>query len=292
MGQGFTKTHVIDGLVNDINAASPACYENNLSVGSLALRTGTTLTAHATIHTKATTYTTLIASTAQIANGIWVTGFDVAVTGTDTGQLMDIAKGAAASEVDIITNIDMGEASISAGSASVSNGKIFYFPGITIPAGTRISARIQATITIDTIVVAIWLDNRFQWQIGSAAWVTYGANTAASAGTSVPSAANAFGAWTSIGSTTSRNHNLWSIGVDSLGDTSLVSALCLIEIGYGPNSGAVTSIGVVQTNKSATEGFSGCFPPVLSFVVASGSQLWARIAGISAENRGVIIYGN
>jgi hypothetical protein len=204
-------------------------------------------------------------------------------------MLLDIAKGAAASEVDIIQNIDMGEAPLIGGSVV---GKLFYFPGITIPASTRISARIQATITVDTINVAIWLDYRAQWQIGNAAWVTYGADTAASRGTSVPKAANAFGAWTSIGSVTSRNHNLWSVGVDTLGDTSTTASTLLVEIGYGPDIGSVTSIGVMQVFEGAVESMSGCFPNACSFIVASGSQLWARLAGSDTENRGVVIYGN
>jgi hypothetical protein len=290
MAHGFTKQHIIDGIVRDDNAASPATFENNLVATSAATRIGTTLTAHVTPHTKATTYTTLIASTAQIANGIWVAAFNVAQATTATEMLMDIAKGAAASEVNIVQNIDLGAAAPAAG--AVNGMKLYYFPGITIPAGTRISARIQALITVDTVDVAIWLDYRAQWQIANAAWVTYGANTAASDGTSVPQGANAFGAWTSIG-TTSRNHNLWSVGFDLLADTTQANITALlIEIGYGPNAASVTSIGVVQAFANTSEFVSGCFPPVLTFSVASGSGLWARIAGADTENRGVIIYGN
>jgi hypothetical protein len=292
MSQGFTKQHIISGIVRDDNAASPACFENNLAVGSVALRIGTTLTAHATPHTKATTYTTLIASTAQIANGFWLIGYTGNSSGADAGILLDIAKGAAASEVDLVQNINMGEAQSDisvVGQATM--GKMFYFPGLTIPASTRISARIQATITVDTLIVAIWMDYRMQWQIANTSWVTYGANTAASQGTSVPVAINAFGAWTNIG-TTSRNHNLFTVGMDTLGDTIVPSDMLLMEIGYGPTSVSVTSIGILQLSTSVAEAVGGCFPPVLAFTVASGSLLWARLAGAAVENRGVVIYGN
>lgn len=291
MSQGFTKSQVISGLVRDPNAASPACFENNLTSTTNATRLGTTLTAHATPHTKGG-YTTLIASTSQIAYGIWVAGFQVATNGSATGILMDIATGGAGSESDIISNIDMGNASAQGSTEIVSNGKIFYFPGITIPASTRISARIQATITVDTLIVALSLDFRIQWQIANTSWVTYGADTANSYGTPVPQAADSFGAWTQIG-TSSRSHNFWAVGLDMLADISqATSTPVLIEIGYGPNAGSITSMGVMQSFLTVQEASAGCFPPVLAFNVASGSGLWARLAADDAENRGVIIYGN
>jgi hypothetical protein len=287
--QGFTRSQLVGAIVNDVQGSSPAAFETQLTAGSLAARTGTTLTAHVTPHTKAATYTDLIASTAQTAYGIWVLATDVVSSAADTGMLCDIAKGAAASEIDLITNIDLGEASFS---ATAAFGKIFYFPGLSIPSGTRISARVQATITLDTCALAIWLDNRMQWNIANSAWVTYGANTAASQGTSVPSAANTFGAWTAVGSVTSRAHKMFTVGLDSLGDTTLTASTVLIDIGWGPNAGSITNIATFYASKTAGESVSSCFPPVTAYNVAIGSQLWARIAGISTENRGVIIYGN
>jgi len=288
MSQGFVGSFRPAAIARDTFGASPGCFETNLTATS---RVGTSLTAHATPHTKATTYTDLIASTAQQAFGIWVAGFDAGASNADTGQLLDIATGAASSEVDLIQNIDMGEAPLS---LTGHSGKIIYFPGLNIPASTRISARIQATITVDTINVAIWMDYRMQWHVANSSWVTYGADTANSRGTSVPGAVDAFGAWTAIGSVTSRNHNLFTIGTDSLGDTTLsgTGMAGLLEIGYGPDAGSVTSIGVCQIMHAANELVSGIFPPILAFSVASGSQLWARLAANGTETRGVIIYGN
>ena len=292
MSQGFTRSQIINGIIRDDRTTSPACFENNLTAASAALRLGTTLTAHATPHTKGS-YTDIIASTGQTAYGIWVTGFDVAVNGSATSMLLDIATGGIGAETDIISNIDMGNASVSLSTGVTSNGKLFYFPGLLIPSGTRISARIQALITVDTLVVAMSLDQRIQWQIANTSWVTYGAVTASSFGTAVPKGTNAFGAWTAVGSTTSRSHTLWTVGLDMLADTTQAASIpVLIEIGYGPNAGSITSIGVVQSLLSIQEASAGCFPPVLAFNVSSGSQLWARLAGDDTENRGVIIYGN
>ncbi len=285
--QGFTKSQLLGSIVRDNAASTPPAFEHNLAATSSAAREGTTLTAHATPHTKATTYTTLIASTVNTAYGIWVAVFDVAAGITDTGQLCDIATGGAGSEVDIIQNIDFGEALLTSNGGS----KIFYFPGITIPSGTRISARIQATITVDTCVLAVWLDSRIQFNVANTSWVTYGANTAASQGTSVPTATNAFGAWTQIG-TTSRDHTLWTVGHDSLGDTSILTTQVLLEIGFGPNAGAVTSMGLFQISTTSGETVGGIFPPFMAFKLASGNLIWARLAGADIENRGVIIYGN
>ena len=288
--QGFTRSNRLGSIVRDEQSTTPPAFETNLTATS---RTGTTLTANGTPHTKATTYTDLIASTAAQAFGFWITAFEVFAGATDTGVLCDVAVGAASSEVDLVTNIDFGEASSIGGSTSTGNGKIYYFPGLNIAASSRISARIQATIGGDTAVVAIWMDTHAQWHAANSSFVTYGANTAASQGTSVPSGNAAFGAWTSIGSTTSREHKLFAVGCDTLGDTTVNNTTgMLVEIGFGPDIGSVTSIGIFQIGSSTGETLSGCFPPMVAFPVASGSQLWARIASTDTENRGIIIYGN
>jgi len=289
--QGFTRTIVLGGVARDVQAATPTALITNMEATSAALRAGTSITADGTPHTKAATYTTLIASTAVAAYGMWVLLGDSNNTGQERAVLVDIAKGAAVSEINLINNINGGEATLWAAAATATCGKLFYFPGLTIPLGTRISARSQASTGSQTTNVGIWLDTRIQFQVGNSAYVTYGADTATSRGTSVPSGANALGAWTNIG-TTSASHNLWVIGLDALGDTSLASEQFFIEVGYGPNAGSITTmVSGLICSTDATERIASAIPPFFGFVLTSGNLVWVRMASNGGETRGVILYG-
>jgi hypothetical protein len=271
-------------VARDIQADTPPAIETNLTD---AARSGTSITANSTIHTKATSYTTLIASTVSIAYGVWVIANDVATSATATGQLMDLATGAAASESIIVPDINIGYAIGSTG----QTGKIFYFPGLSIPAGTRISARSQALISSDTANIVVMLESRAQWHVANSAWIAYGVDASNSRGTSVTPGNGAFGSWTSIG-TTSRNHNLFTIGVDGLGSTNMAANILVGEIGYGPNSSTVTTMGTFNWHDSAAEVVTATAPSYIAFALASGNPLWCRISSGATQARGVIIYGN
>lgn len=109
---------------------------------------GTTITASASGNTKGS-YTEITAATAFNAQGIIVCLGRVDVI---YNFLVDIAIGAAGSEVVIVSNIP-------ARSASSCGIDLQYFLPIAIPSGTRISARCQCTsggsITIQCSIIVI-----------------------------------------------------------------------------------------------------------------------------------------
>jgi len=123
-------------------------------------------------------YTELIASTSS--NALMLR---VSVQGTSanrTEALIDIATGAAASEVDLISNIKYYYDS---GTAGVLNFDYDFF--IPITSGTRISTRIQAAIGSDTVKITVTLySGTFTYD--DTQLVTYGANTANSRGSIIP----------------------------------------------------------------------------------------------------------
>lgn len=281
---GFTRLNVLGSIARDVQASTPPAIETNLVASD---RDGIQITANSTIHTKATSYTEIIASSVSICYGIWITIFDVGTNATATGMLIDIATGAASSESIIIPDINAGYAFPSASGI----GKTFYFGGFSIPAGTRFSARSQALISSDTANVCLLLESRSQWHIANSAWIAYGVDSANSRGTSVTPANGTFGTWTSI-ATTSRNHNLFTVGLDGLSTNALSGGAGLLEIGYGPDASNVTSIALFHFSETTAELISGTFPSHAAFVLASGNPLWCRMSCGHVQARGVIIYGN
>lgn len=161
---------------NNYNAG----WTNNF-VATPSTSTFTTVTASATPHTKGA-YSTLIASTPHDSYGFWIAVYANQTAATDTSVLVDIALGAAASEVDIISNY-----LAAARPSTIANGGPYWVRiPLFIPAGARVSARIQALIVSETLAVGISTISGRSQVNGPifTACDTYGANTADSGGTS------------------------------------------------------------------------------------------------------------
>jgi hypothetical protein len=217
--------------------------------------------------------------------GLWIIAHAVASTGVATQILLDIAYGG--SDTVVIPNINVGYAAVTGGIGTV--GKVFYFPGLNIPSGNAIKARLQSSVSNDTAALILYTEERARWVgITENNWVAYGANTGTSAGTSVPPGAGTFGTWTEIG-TTSANHNLFTCGIDLL-STSILANTYHIEIGVGPNSGAVTSMGFVWGDGASSETL-GAVSPLIAYPTSSGDKVWARAAAAQTQAIGVVIYG-
>ena len=255
-----------------------------------AVLDGTIIAASDSTHTKGT-YTTIIATTTKPSYGIWVRLKEVGAANTNTSQLVDIAYGDSPSggnEQILINNLDAG----AAGNPAAHLGKLFYFP-IYIPSGVSIRARNQGAIESDTCRVAVRLmqDPAYSWAAGAV--TTYGANTAASNGTSVTPGSGSFGTWTQIGTADAdplTPKRFWLPGYSLGTDTTVASNLGVIELGTGPDAPNVSVLGqwdFIQTN---AEEISHSFYPVYG-VVNTGQELWARIAAGEAEARRIVVYG-
>ena len=243
-------------------------------------RLGTTVTG-GVANTKGA-YSELIASTNSAVYGLMINVRAVFTAATNTNMLLDIATGAAASEVVKVADLLIGAS---------TQGRAYFVP-LSIASGERVSARLQGAIASDTAEVAIRL---YQSPLVAytlpTALTTFGANTTTSSGVSVTPGNGSFGSWTEIG-TLAADLDTWFVGYDLLGDTTVVSAGVLVEIGHGPNSGAVTSIGETHYVQFSDESLTGGWPlAAYRKAVLSGDKVWARIASGEAEARGVCIYG-
>ena len=133
----------------------PGALETNLAVTSNDDRVGTLVTADSVIHTKGN-WTELIASSGADAEGIYVKVVEVGTSATATSMLMDLGTGALNSETVLLPDLLVGYAG-----NDVSIGRTYFFP-VSIPAGTRISARCQSVVSGRTGRVAVWLAQSIQ----------------------------------------------------------------------------------------------------------------------------------
>jgi len=265
---------------------------SNFAATTETTRQGVSVAADATPHTKGA-YVTLLASTgAKISYGINLLLRAVGQVTTDTSMLLDLAYGdetTGGNEVILVNNINAG-----AVHATNAGAKVFFFP-VTIPANRSVRARLAAVIGSDTVLVGIKLVQdplAARIALGAATVVTYGADAANSRGTLITSGTADYGAWVELGDT-SADHNFWAIGLDQGADTTQATRNVGIQLGTGPNSGAVTAFPMeFSVPLSSSEEVGGAVPAIVMQAIASGSKLWARVASTDANDiPGIIVYG-
>jgi hypothetical protein len=194
--------------------------------------TGVTLTANATPHTKATSYTTIIASTTGDSYGIYVLWGGTAAGTTNTGQLVDIAIGAASSEVIIIPDLGMGYTG--SWGADRQHPNMVYFP-LYIPAGTRISGRAQAVIASDTVSVKVITVGRSTYgpQFVGQKVTAYGAVSASSRGTLVTAGTSVYGTSAQLTASTADPIKYAQVCIQGGDNTTLTEVRSMLRVMSG-----------------------------------------------------------
>lgn len=192
------------------------------------------VTANASANTKGN-YTQITASSGFTCNGVWVELYG----GTSQDALLDLATGAAASEVVVIPNIMC--------SKDGATGDTFqkgtrFFP-LAIAASTRIAARIQARTGSQSIRCGISLIAAGD-VAGITPFVTYGAATADSGGTSVDPGAtpDTKGAYSQITASTSALIQWLSFLVTTGGNTGTTAGSWYFDVATGAGGAEVVLI--------------------------------------------------
>jgi hypothetical protein len=173
----------------DFPAIGASIFESGVAAATSG---GVVLTANASPNVKATSFTEIIAATAFDAQlmlvnlGYWASG--------PADYLIDIAIGAASSEVVIAANL------IFSGFTNGEHVAQYQLP-IFVPAGTRLSARCQASAGSATVRCTITLMAQpFLPSAPLSVVTTYGANTGDSGGVSIDAggSANAKGSYSQL----------------------------------------------------------------------------------------------
>lgn len=251
---------------------------------------GTVLTGGAA-NTKASTYTTLIASLGFDATLVVIAVSNSFVSATDTSTLVDIAIGASTAETIIIPDLLAGWAG---GANEDGHPRHYIFP-LYIPSGSRISARCGGTQASQTVSVALQvyggMGDGEDWWCGEQV-IAYGINSGSSKGTSVtPGVSSAEGSWTSIG-TTSQDHQVIVPGMQ-LADTNTVSNGICLDVGIDTTSTAILRENLrALTDTTERLAQMGVWWPLYN-PIPSGSVLAARasVSSGTADTLDVALYG-
>lgn len=197
--------------------------------------TPTTLTANASANTKGT-YVEFVASTTFTSNRISVCVRQTAAA-NGRGYLLDVATGAASSEVDVLSNI----AYEGFGGSTLRGGGCVTVP-LTIASGTRVSARIQSSTGGSTAQVSIML-GRVGTQSAPTSYTTLGANTSTSQGTAVDPGGtiNTKGSYVEFTASTSAVTQVMAVIVGANANADPSSAFWYVDIATG-GAGAETVI--------------------------------------------------
>ena len=241
------------------------------SVGT-ASGAGTTVTASATANTKGA-YAQLTASTPQAAGAIIVS----LVAGAAADMLVDLAIGTAGSETVIVANL-----TTSVGTGGSNNQGAPLLLPISIPAGTRLAARCQATVGNSTCQVAVHLlRSTLIMASGLSRVVTLGADTTDSGGTTIDPGAtlNTKGAWVQMTASLSIPIRALAIGIGNRANGVSTSANFLIDIGIGGAGSETVLISNIHLREDA--GADVVAPnrlPLIPVAIPAGARIAVRAA--------------
>lgn len=238
---------------------------------------GTSLTANSVANTKGTTYTQLIASTAENYAGllVHVTGNQATAS---VAFLIDIAVGAAAAEQVLIPNVYYYQGS---SSSVVRHDVMAYFP-VAVAAGSRLSMRSQSSVASGVCIVQVLgvPINPFVPE-GFTRCTSYGEVLASSLGTQIDSGAvaNTEGAYAALSaSTTNPMKAIRVIVTVGNGTLPATAGTGLLDLAIGAAAAEQVVIPNLQYIRSTTTGSDARIwsPPVWPVDIPSATRLAAR----------------
>lgn len=276
--QGFTRDNLIAGLVA---TRTPGTHlEPEMNMG-LSARSGQSMTVGSTQFVKGD-WQELIALTANDAYAVALRVFRSNLSLNNRTMLTDIGIGTAGNEQVIIPDILTGAAGPSS-TGNFTGPKANYFPGIFIPAGSRVVQRSAANTTAIGGAMIVVLDTQTKWGIQVSDVKQYGAISASAKGTQVVLGNGAFGSWTLLGSGTLREHRGWTLQMGLGGSATTTAQDILAQLGYGPSVNSVSEIAEFWFELLSQESIEGPFPWWgLSREVGSGQNIYVRGAGLGS----------
>ena len=245
------------------------------------------ITTGGTAHVK-TAWTELVASTENEYEQLLLTAYRNDTT-FDHSFLLDIAIGAASSEQAIAENLFLSFRDTFGGTP----GQIVL--PISVPAGVRLSARVQCDDTNETVYFALHGVCGFPFgkRIGHSLVDTMGANTSTTRGVNVDpgGTANTKGSWAEIASSTANDYSgllFLFAAEDSASDSDL-----LLDVGVGAASSE--QVVIADHGLYIDSGTDLCENQVLYWhsTLPAGSRLAARVQSpvTSGVTLDVVAYG-
>lgn len=231
---------------------------------------GTAATADASADTKGS-FVELAASTSFDYEGVLLS-VGKAIP-TNRMYLLDLAVGAAGSEVVFVPNVSIGQ-----------NRSSTFVTTVGVPvhvaSGSRISCRVQCNVGGEAIDVSIvgWAGG-FNADPGASRTIPIGVSTADSKGTVLDAGAtiNTKGSYAELSSSISDDISGFYICIGANENSALVLATCLIDLAIGASGSEeiiLSDIRVGEDNNS--DNFSPTISPFWRFNIPSGTRISAR----------------
>lgn len=234
-------------------------------------------------------WTQIVASLDHDTYGLVVCAQNNATAGANRSAVMDIAIGGAGSEQIIIPDL------IASNANSIANpgGGIWYYFPMFIPAGTRISARAQGSVTTNIRVFI----RAYQRPLNPAIMRSVGRvevlGLSGIVGTTFTPGTAGEGAWALIGTTTQDNY-WWQLGVQvTVSDVAFATNNIWMDLAHGDG----TNYNIFASNLTWSCNTSEqCHMPLTLLqceqFVPSGSNIYVRgYAAGTPEPMEAVVYG-
>lgn len=205
-------------------------------------------------------------------------GFSIMVPFVYYGSdyLLDVAFGAAGSEVVVVSNL-----SVSVGSSYGQSRSFMFRVPLQVPTGTRVTVRCQATGTSPSRYLRCGLLLDSMGGSAGSSIVTIGANTANSGGTPVdPGAAdNTKGSWVEVTAATTVDLFGVSLAFGNIVNTSRTTCYWLVDLGIG-GAGAEQVIipDIVVSTDEYPDSLVPEYTPLYQLQIPAGTRLVVRAA--------------
>lgn len=218
---------------------------------------------------------------------------------TDTSALLDIAIGAAASEVVIVPNLAVGYKDGFVPGNSSGLTPTYYAIPVRIPLGSRVAIRCQSAVTVATVAIELTLGNLPTSRLAPTAVVDIGTNLATSQGVTItPSGSNnTKGVWVDITTSTTMPFSALAAGFQGASDTVFGNNGGLVDIGISTDGGttyvALDGGGDIPIGfRGGSEAVMWAMPILIPCTVPQGVRLAARYQQ-SAVGNGLdcVLYG-
>lgn len=230
--------------------------------------TGGTVGASVSTNTKGV-YTELITSTGYDADGIMV---QLQVNDVLAGGLMDFAVGGSGSEQIIMANVLIGQ---------MARASTWVFIPINLPAGSRVAARVQCTISNQAFAIATHLYRAGLWgPPPGGTIVTFGADTSDSGGQVIDPGGtiDTYGSWAQLSASTGQDIAAVFLMVGNRQNSAPVDQAgnFYLQLGIGAAASETVVWGPIRFG-SSIRGLYGPLPSVWFPVsIPAGSRLAAR----------------
>lgn len=244
-----------------------------IPIVSLSESTSVTVQADASANTKGA-WVEAIASTANATNLLTIYAATSA-SGTDTGCLLDVAIGPSGSEQIIVNNVAIG----------FSPGTNWSFP-MSIPPGTRIALRLQHVTGSTNVAVRTTLT--LLGDGTTKAVDTYGATTATSRGTNLPTS----NTYVQLTASTTQPYRAVVMVATGGGLAAFANENSTYTLGIGGAGSEVDlfSATVVSNSSEFVTYVAGLSVPIYLGYIPDGSRLAVK-QSVGRTYRDVILYG-